>query len=289
MSTPNEGSDRIDYHETADITEVHAAVQREKPEPSADVTPIPLWLTGVCALATIWAGIYFGVFNGGLSGSVYNEYESSPPCSSRCRRRLGRKRRRGGAAADARSTGQDGLPGQVRIVPPALRPGLAGECATARPNPQWVLGSEKRLIAIVLKGAQGPITVHGTKNTLPRANDGCLGNAALSQKDCGCGELRSPGIWRTTLPEISEAKVVAAKKIFADQKVAWTEEQLLQIPDDALCLMTAVQGRRPRPLRLRPAPLLPLPGAAAAAATSPAAPGAPAAATVAAADLLWPA
>ena len=78
MSTPNEGSDRIDYHETADITEVHAAVEREKPEPSADVTPIPLWLTSVCALATIWAGVYFGIFNGGLSGSVYNEYESSP-------------------------------------------------------------------------------------------------------------------------------------------------------------------------------------------------------------------
>src|ERR1700709_1467059 len=74
----SEGPDRIDYQETPDITEVHAAVQREKPEPSADVTPMPIWLTGVCAFATLWAGIYFGIFNGGLSGNVYNEYESSP-------------------------------------------------------------------------------------------------------------------------------------------------------------------------------------------------------------------
>ena len=46
MSNPNEGPNRIDYQESPDITEVHAAVDREKPEPSADVTPIPLWLTG---------------------------------------------------------------------------------------------------------------------------------------------------------------------------------------------------------------------------------------------------
>ena len=51
MSKPNEGPDRIDYQETPDVTEVHAAVQREKPEPSAEVTPMPLWLTGVCGIA----------------------------------------------------------------------------------------------------------------------------------------------------------------------------------------------------------------------------------------------
>src|SRR6185436_19439267 len=79
VSNPKEGSDRIDYQETPDdITEVHAAVEREKPEPSADVTPMPMWLTGLCAAATVWAGIYFGIFNGGLNGNVYNEYESSP-------------------------------------------------------------------------------------------------------------------------------------------------------------------------------------------------------------------
>ena len=66
MSNPKEGSDRIDYQETPDdITEVHAAVEREKPEPSAEVTPMPMWLTGVCAVATVWAGLYFGIFNGG--------------------------------------------------------------------------------------------------------------------------------------------------------------------------------------------------------------------------------
>ena len=60
MSNPKEGSDRIDYQETPDITEVHAAVEREKPEPSAEVTPMPLWLTALCAVATVWAGLWLG-------------------------------------------------------------------------------------------------------------------------------------------------------------------------------------------------------------------------------------
>src|SRR5437868_1970765 len=72
------GPERIDYNETPDVTEVHAAVKREYGEPRADTTPLPLWLTGVCGAAVAWAGLYFGVFNGGLSGDVFNEYQSSP-------------------------------------------------------------------------------------------------------------------------------------------------------------------------------------------------------------------
>src|SRR6188474_1783097 len=73
-----EGPERIDYQETPDVTEVHAAVKREHAEPTAETTPMPLWLTGLCGLAVAWAGVYFGVFSGGLSSNVYNEYESSP-------------------------------------------------------------------------------------------------------------------------------------------------------------------------------------------------------------------
>src|SRR5689334_5988731 len=73
-----EGPERIDYQETADVTEVHAAVKREHAEPTAETTPMPLWLTVLCGASVAWAGAYFGVLNGGLSSNVYNEYESSP-------------------------------------------------------------------------------------------------------------------------------------------------------------------------------------------------------------------
>src|SRR5678816_1232131 len=72
------GSDRIDYNETPDLTEVHAAIQREHKDPSADVTPVPLWVTLLCGVAVCWAGAYIGMFHGGFSGNIYNEYESNP-------------------------------------------------------------------------------------------------------------------------------------------------------------------------------------------------------------------
>jgi len=78
MSQPNEGQDRLDYLESADITEVHAAIAREHAEPSADVTPIPTWLSILCATVICWAGAYVGIFHGGFSSKVFNEYESSP-------------------------------------------------------------------------------------------------------------------------------------------------------------------------------------------------------------------
>ena len=78
MSQPNEGQDRLDYLETSDITEVHASIAREHAEPSADVTPIPTWLSILCAGALCWAGIYVGIFHGGFNPKVFNEYESNP-------------------------------------------------------------------------------------------------------------------------------------------------------------------------------------------------------------------
>ena len=73
------GPDRIDYREApGDLTEVHAAIQRENRDPSADSTPIPLWLTAVCGAALVWAGGYFMTFHGGLRSDVFNERMSSP-------------------------------------------------------------------------------------------------------------------------------------------------------------------------------------------------------------------
>jgi hypothetical protein len=73
-----EGPERIDYNETPDVTEVHAAVKREHGDPRADVTPIPLWLTIICVIAVAWAGAYLGVFHGGFSANIFDENKSNP-------------------------------------------------------------------------------------------------------------------------------------------------------------------------------------------------------------------
>ena len=52
--------------------------------------------------------------------------------------------------------------------------------------------------------------------------------------------------WGNQAPEISEAKVTAAKKEFAGQKAQWTEADLMQIPADAT-LPDAGGGAAPAP------------------------------------------
>jgi len=230
MSQPAEGQDRLDYLETADITEVHAAIAREHAEPSADVTPIPTWLSIVCAVALCWAGAYIGVFHGGFSPTIFNEYESNPtaffplpgkaavetggPAAELTQVELGEKVFKEVCQACHQPTGL-GMAGQF--------PPLAGS--------EWVHGSEaneKRLVAIVLKGLKGPITVKG----------GAYNNQMPAQEPLGPKKIAAVltyvrQAWGNKGGEISEAQVAAGKKEFASRTDQWTADELKQIPVDA--------------------------------------------------------
>ena len=218
-----EGPDRIDYQETPDVTEVHAAVKREHPEPTAETTPMPLWLTGLCGLAVAAAGFYFGVFNGGLSGSIYNEYESSPGALIPLPKKAGEGEAVVLTLAQQGKTvfGQCvGCHGGSGVGVPGQFPPLAGS--------HFVTGGEKRVIAILLKGITGPITVEGKLfNGQMPAWEG-----ALTDKKIAAVASFVRQEWGNKAEEISEAKVAAARKMFADRKTPWTEAELLQIPGD---------------------------------------------------------
>jgi mono/diheme cytochrome c family protein len=231
MSQPNEAQDRLDYQETADITEVHAAIAREHAEPSADVTPIPTWLSIVCAVALCWAGAYIGVFNGGFSGKVYNEYESSPSVFFPL---PGNAIAGGGAAAAELTPLQLGEKvfkdtcmvchqvtglGQAGTIPP-----LAGS--------EFVDGAEyneKRVVAIVLKGLKGPITVKGANFNnamLPQEQ-------VLTPKKIAAVLTYVKQAWGNKGGEIAEAQVTAAKKEFSGHGDQWTLDEIKHIPLDA--------------------------------------------------------
>lgn len=233
--------DRIDYQETPDVTEVHAPTKREFSEPSANVTPIPMWLTGVCAGVMVWAGTYFGIFHGGLSGKIFNEYESSPqelfpiatkatgagaggPAAVQTLAEQG-KAVYANCVACHQPTGS-GVPGQF---PPLVKS-------------EWVTGSEKRLVALLLKGIQGPMTVEGkTYNGAMPAWD-----KTLSDKKIAAVASYIRANWGNQAAEISEGKVTAARNEFADRTAPWTEAELLAIPADAT-LADAGGGAAPAP------------------------------------------
>src|SRR5213082_2425641 len=58
----------MDYGETSDVHEVHAAIQREKREPRVGLEPLSIWLIAVYGLAIFFGGAYLGRFSGNFSG-----------------------------------------------------------------------------------------------------------------------------------------------------------------------------------------------------------------------------
>lgn len=224
----SQGPDRIDYREApGDLTEVHAAIQREHRDPSANTTPIPLWLTAVCGAALVWAGGYFMTFHGGLRPDVFNERMSSPDllfptATQQAGAQPGAAEGAGPTLAQAGKTvysncqpchqanGQ-GVPGQF--------PSLVGTD---------YVKAEKRLIAILLKGVQGPMTVNGAQfNGAMPAWEKTLNDKKIAQV---ASYVRSS--FGNSFPETSEAKVTALRKEFAAQTQPWTEADLLQLAAD---------------------------------------------------------
>src|SRR3954468_14405668 len=59
----------MDYGETADVHQVHSAIQREKHEPRAGLEPLSIWLIAVYGLAIFFGGAYLGRFSGNFSGN----------------------------------------------------------------------------------------------------------------------------------------------------------------------------------------------------------------------------
>jgi len=59
----------MDYGETSDVQEVHAAIQREKREPRVGLEPLSIWLIAVYGLAIFLGGAYVGRYSGSFSGA----------------------------------------------------------------------------------------------------------------------------------------------------------------------------------------------------------------------------
>ena len=241
----SQGSEHIDSRETADLTEVHAAIQRENKDPSADVTPVPLWVTMLCGAAVCWAGAYVGMFHGGFNSNVYNEFESSPAVLFPQPERANAK---AGAAVpeDMVAIGKGVYLGNCQAChtangagQPPLIPPLVGS--------EWVNGNEKRLTMILLKGLMGQVKVNGaTYNGVMPPWEGSLNDKKIAAV---LTYIRQE--WGNKAGPIATAQIAAARKEASAKKVSWTEAELLQIPEDAKLEGAAPAGGAP------PAPAVP--------------------------------
>lgn len=222
-------SNHSDPKNTADPRDAHkvtASAKRELPDPVEGNQSLPPGLLLIFAAIICFAGVYLGIYHGGFQGSVYNESESTPDLLSS---------KKPGAATATQAPVELSLVEQGKAIYSNCQPchqasglGIAGQFPTLV-GTEYVVGSEKRLIAILLKGLGGPIKVAGaTYNGAMPAWE-----KALSDRKIAAVASYVRATWGNSAPEISEAKVAALKKQMADRSAPWTEAELLAIPADA--------------------------------------------------------
>ena len=183
--------------------------------PRMDNGPIPQWLIAVMGFGIFWAGAYLFSYSGGFAADVF-DYQpkygvqaaaaAGPPDP----KVLGKKLFSANCVTCHQANGQ-GQPGQF--------PPLAGS--------EFVLGdASNRLIAIVLKGLQGPVQVKG--QAFNNAMQPWEGQYTDQQLAAILSYVRSD--WGNNAPEIPPEAVKAMRDELKSRKDQWTFAELMQIP-----------------------------------------------------------
>lgn len=220
----HKGVDYIDYRETSDVTDAHAAVEREHSIGVAGSVPVPLWLIGFGFAVAIWAGAYLGMFSGGFSSENYNPYAG-----------MGVKKKAAGAGGDA---------GQQQALSPLERgkklyaqncaschqangQGAAGQYPTLVGS-EYVVTSPKRLAMILLKGVQGPLKVKGQQ-----FNGAMPAWQQLTDDKIAAITTYIRQEWGNNASAITPEQIASARKEYAARTEPWAEADLLAVPEDA--------------------------------------------------------
>lgn len=218
---------RMDYDEASDVASLHGAIAREKSEPAygGQSKGLPSWLIVIFCILLFWSGGYLFLFAGGFRNDVFSERETSAamyfPATSaggavveteKTPFELGKSLFTGTCQACHQSSGQ-GLPGQY--------PPLAGS--------EFVLGGERRLVSIVLKGLQGPLTIHGQS-----FNGQMPGwEASLNDKKLAAILTYVRSEWGNKASEVSPEGVAALRAELASRAESWTEPEIRSIDEHA--------------------------------------------------------
>ena len=79
QETPNASSSGLDRGENHDVTELHAAVLREKPDPIEGFEPVNLWVVAGIAGLLFWGGAYLTQYSGRFEAMEFSEFPHGMP------------------------------------------------------------------------------------------------------------------------------------------------------------------------------------------------------------------
>jgi mono/diheme cytochrome c family protein len=211
----NDSNSRLEQSAASDdsIQQVHAQLQKQKPEKADGYSMLPLVLLGLMCCAVFFGSIYLAHYSLRFDPLVYSEHaDRAKPgavtVAALPRAVLGKKVYDTTCIACHMANGL-GVPNQY--------PPLAGS--------EWVTGSEERIIRIVLHGLNGPIKVGDKEFNNVMAPLGVL-------KDDQIANVLSyvRATWGNNAPEVQPATVAKVRADTAGRTAFWTAAELEKIP-----------------------------------------------------------
>ena len=185
----------------------------EVPEPAQG--PIPIWLIGVIGLGIFWAGAYLFSFSGGFKADVF---DFAPKYGAEG----------GGAkgAPDPKVVGKALFSANCVTCHQATGLGVPGQYPPLAGSEVELGDATNHLIAIVLKGLQGPVVVEG--KPFNNAMQAWEAQYTDSQLAAILTYVRSD--WGNNAPPITADMVKQIRGEFKDRKEQWTWPEVQKIP-----------------------------------------------------------
>jgi len=225
-SSENRPRQGMDYGETQQVRDTHAAIVREKAEPRIGREPLSLWLIAIYGLAVFFGGAYLGRYAGSFSGDGLDYLGGAPRVATKAGAGTGTEQ---AAELTPAEKGKKIFSANCATCHQANGLGVAGQYPPLAGS-EIVNGGSRRPVMIVLKGLQGPLTVKGQH----------YGSAVMQPWEKTLNDQKIADVltyvrqeWGNTGGPISAEGVAALRKEFAGRAESWTEPDILAVPADA--------------------------------------------------------
>lgn len=213
-------SDRLEQAAASDvsITDIHQQLLREKPEPTEGFSPMPIFLLFVFAALVFTGGIYIAQYSGGFDPLVFDV------AKGRVEEGAGEPQQ-----VDPMVLGERFYNSSCLACHGASGAGVQGAFPPLTES-DWVLGSEERIIRIVLHGLTGPITVNGQdyNNVMPA--HGPQSPLRWNAERVAAVLTYVRGSWGNDAPPVKTEQVEEVIAATSDRppQQAWTAEELAE-------------------------------------------------------------
>jgi mono/diheme cytochrome c family protein len=202
---------------------------QEVPEPAKGL--VPVWLVGLIGLGIFWAGAYLFSYSGGFQSDVF---DFAP--------KFGIEGGGSKVAADPKVVGKALFSANCITCHQANGQGVPGQYPPLAGSEVELGDATNHLIAIVLKGLQGPVVVEG--KPFNNAMQAWEAQYTDSQFAAILTYVRSD--WGNNAPPITADMVKQMRAEFKDRKEQWTWPEIEKMPSKNLAGGAAPAGQ-PKP------------------------------------------